>query len=173
MQTIMASFPQVLIRNATREDYKGVRSVFIEENRFHAELVPDMIQATDGVLSLRELADFIEDANHKLFVAEQDSDIVGAALVSLRVSPALPWLKSRQFAFIEDIAVKEGCGGQGIGRRMLEHILDTYARAGIHEIELHVWQQNEGAIRFYESNQFRIIQHRMIRTLSKEIETGT
>lgn len=57
---------------------------------------------------------------------------------------------------INHFVVHENYRGLGIGRQLLKEV-EKYAKdRGIHEIELLVTKQNDGAVTFYEKNNFEV-----------------
>ena len=56
---------------------------------------------------------------------------------------------------INNFAMAKECRRQGLGTRMLHHLLDEAARQGCAEVSLEVSRANQGAIRMYEACGFR------------------
>jgi len=56
---------------------------------------------------------------------------------------------------INNIAMAKECRRQGLGTRMLRHLLDEAVRQGCAEVSLEVSRANQGAIRMYEACGFR------------------
>lgn len=141
---------KTLIRSASPEDFDGVGRVFAEENQFHADLVPEIIQVADPIMTQEWYAEVLSNPNSTLFVAEEGKNISGVALVELRNSIDDPIFKQRRYAHISEIAVLKEYQGLGIGRLLMEIIHEWVYELGITEIELQVWERNESAIDFYE-----------------------
>lgn len=139
------------IRLATKADFEQVGIIFAEENQFHAELVPEIIQVTDPIMTQEWFDDVFNDPNQTLFVAEMGKDIVGVALIAIRNSIDDPIFKQRRYVHISEIAVVASHRGRGIGRLLMEKIHQWGLAQGIAEIELQVWERNEQAIGFYEN----------------------
>ena len=53
-----------VIREAIESDFEQLQKLFIEENKFHSELVPDYIQTIHNVLTIEELQTFLTDQNY-------------------------------------------------------------------------------------------------------------
>lgn len=151
----------IAVRDARETDFEQLVALFSEENRFHAELMPDYIQVTDDVLTKTELHEFIGSEDTHIFVCEAESQVVGAVIVSIRRRKEDRWNKPIETAYIEDLIVSAQARRMGVGKHLMTEAI-AWARAkGVDSIELHVWQSNSGAIRFYESLGFTPIQHRM------------
>jgi ribosomal-protein-alanine N-acetyltransferase len=58
---------------------------------------------------------------------------------------------------LANIAVEPGARGQGIGGRLLDHLVDVARERGVHRLFLEVRESNEAAHRLYDSRGFRRI----------------
>ena len=156
----MHSFP-VIIREALNSDFKQLCKLFLEENRFHAELVPEYIQTTSEVLTQEELQTFIASSTGCLFVCEHERKLLGAVIVSLKEERENRWKKARLVGYIEDLVVTSTACGRGIGKRLLDEARKWVLSHGVQTIELHVWERNVGARSFYASLGLKDVQRRM------------
>jgi GNAT superfamily N-acetyltransferase len=77
-----------------------------------------------------------------IFLAVFASEIVGFA--------------ARDGAWLEQLYVKPGWTGHGIGQRLLDAVI-AEAAAVTPVLRLHTFQRNEGARRFYERNGFVVV----------------
>ncbi|WP_077037213.1 GNAT family N-acetyltransferase [Pelomonas sp. KK5] len=85
-------------------------------------------------------------STHLMLVAERDDELVGCAGLH-PVGPAL----RRRHAMTLGISVSPHAQGQGIGRALMEALIDYADRWGqVLRIELTVYADNERAIRLYE-----------------------
>jgi len=138
------------IRLATESDYKQVGNIFSEENKYHAELMPEIFQVADPIMTLEWFSGVLEDPRTALFVAELEAEVVGVALVELKTNLNDPVFRPRRYAYIEEIAVAASHRGRGIGRVLMERIHHWAQEQGITEIELQVWERNGQVIDFYQ-----------------------
>ena len=58
---------------------------------------------------------------------------------------------------IPNLVVAAGCRGQGVGRQLLQHVLDRFRREGITHARIETLVQNEVGCGLYESLGFREI----------------
>ena len=131
------------IRLATEADFKQVGIVFAEDNHFHAQLVQEIIQATDPIMTHQWYAGVLNDPDKALFVVEIGQDIVGVALIEVRKSIDDPIFRPRRYLYISEIAVAAAYRGQGIGRSLMEWIHQWGRTQDVTEIELNVWERND------------------------------
>ena len=151
----MVEKQNIKIRLATEDDFEPVSRIFAEENQYHAELVPDIVQVADPIMTPEWFQEVLSNPVKKLFLAAINTEVVGLILVSLRTSGDDPIFKPRRFIYINEIAVAEAYRGQGIGGYLLGNIHQWALDKGIAEIELQVWERNERAIKFYEKSGYK------------------
>ncbi len=157
------------IRLVTKADFEQVGLIFAEENRFHAELMPEIIQVANPIMTQKWFDDVLNDPDKTLFVAKMGKDVVGVALVELRTSIDDPIFRQRKTIYINEIAVASSHRSRGIGRLLMERIHQWGRAQGIAEIELQVWERNGRAIRFYEDLGYQMWRRTMRFTLDEEV----
>ena len=59
-------------------------------------------------------------------------------------------LKAVKTLFIDDLCVDKEARGQKLGEKLYQFALDYAKESGCYNLTLHVWNDNEGAVRFYE-----------------------
>ncbi|MFN2108647.1 MAG: GNAT family N-acetyltransferase [Anaerolineae bacterium] len=159
----------IQIREAGIADFERLSALFVEENRFHAQLVPAYIQVTSPVLTREELQAFLDSRTHQLYVCEDGDTLLGAVIVSLKDTAQDRWNRPRLCGYIEDLIVTATARGHGVGRQLMQATRRWVASQGVQTIELHVWEANTGARRFYESLGLHSVQQRMIWELEEEV----
>lgn len=151
----------VKIRTATAADFDGVGRVFAEENRYHAELLPDRFQVADPIMTRGWYDKILAEPNRSLIVAESGGDIVGVLLINLYQRLDDHIFRGRRYVYVNELAVSEDYQRQGIGRLLMAGAGAWALARGVNEIELHVWEKNSAAIAFYEKLGYRTIQRTM------------
>lgn len=152
---------KIQVREARSTDFERLSALFAEENRFHAQLVPAYIQITSPVLTREELQAFLGSPTDRLFVCEDGDKLLGAVIVSLQESAEDRWNKSRLCGYIDDLIVTATARGRGVGRQLMQAARRWVIAQGVQTIELHVWETNTDARRFYASLGLQTVQHRM------------
>ena len=111
------------------------------------------------------IASIVEDENACLWIAEHEEQTIGILEIAIRETRDIPILVPRRYAAISTIAVSQAHRGKGIGRALPE-TAEHWARArNATQIELHVWEFNEGARAFYEALGYRTASRRLSRRL--------
>lgn len=140
----------VEIRLATGSDFEQVGKIFAEENKFHAQLMPEIFQIADPIMTPEWFDDVLKNPNTALFLAEIEDNGVGVVLAELKTNIDDPIFRRRKYIYIDEIAVAASYRGRGIGRLLMEKIHRWAQEQGVAEIELKVWERNGRAINFYE-----------------------
>jgi ribosomal protein S18 acetylase RimI-like enzyme len=157
---------ELSIRQANPEDYEELCEVFADIDTLHREALPDVFRAPDGPGRSEEyLASVIADENAALFVAQSDLEIVGLVQILLRETPDVPIMVPRRYAVVDTLVVKERFRRLGVGRRLMERAHQWAQAKGGTQVEVTVWEFNEGARAFYERLGYSTARRRMRRAL--------
>lgn len=128
------------IRLATKNDMKSVHDLIVELAIFEKE--PDAVEVTVDNL---EEDGYGKHPKFTCFVAENENEIVGAALVYKRYST---W--KGEVLHLEDLIVRKSMRGSGLGTELLNEVVKHGNAMGVKRISWEVIDWNEPAITFYE-----------------------
>jgi GNAT superfamily N-acetyltransferase len=136
----------VIIREAEKRDVPAIVELM------KGLIIKTSVAEARGASTLAEYEKVFEriwtDPNHKLFVAEIEGRVVGAA--DLLVVPnlshrGLPW------ALIENVVIDESMRRKGFGRELVKHLIDVAKKSGCYKIGLSSDRKRAAAHRLYES----------------------
>ena len=91
--------------------------------------------------------DITADANHRLIVAEKDSEVVGTLQIS--IIPGLPRFGMRR-GLLENVHIRADQRGSGLGTKMVTWAIERCREAGCGMIQLTSNKVRLDAHRFYE-----------------------
>ncbi len=135
------------IRNAVKEDMGAVLALIQELAEFEKD--PKAVEVTQEDL----INDgFGENKLFHCFVAENNGDIVGIALVYPRYST---W--KGPVVHLEDLIVTEKMRGSGLGSALLDEVVKYGHSLGVRRISWEVLDWNEPAIAFYEKKGAKVL----------------
>ena len=81
-----------------------------------------------------------------IFVAEEDGEVVG--YITTRLD------RQAKIGYMPNIAVRGGCQGRGIGRKLLEAVLEYFREQGMQLARIETLVQNERCMDFYPRTGF-------------------
>ena len=151
----------LIIREATDDDFEKIAGIFAEELDHHITLLPERFQLADPIITSAWYHNLINNPGKLLFVADLGGNVVGLLLLELKSSPDDPIFKPRVYASVEEVAVCERFRRQGIGRRLMDHALEWAIQLEADEIELEVWEGNLGAIALYQMLGYEVVRRKM------------
>jgi GNAT superfamily N-acetyltransferase len=132
----------VKLRQATTADVPVLVGLIEELAAYERE--PDVVEV-DGTMLAEAL--FTEAPVVFATVAEEDGAVVGMAIHFRNFST---WT-GRVGIYLEDLYVRPGYRGRGVGRALLAHLARTAHDRGYGRVDWSVLDWNQSAIRFYES----------------------
>jgi ribosomal protein S18 acetylase RimI-like enzyme len=128
-------------RSATQADADAIAQVYLSSRRTFVSFAA-IAHSDDAVHQwIRDI--LIPD--HHVIVVEQNNRIIG--MMALSATEGTGW--------IDQLYLHPDVVGQGIGTQLIER---TKAELGS-PIQLYTFQENQGAIRFYEGHGFKAIQY--------------
>ncbi|MFD2822346.1 GNAT family N-acetyltransferase [Lacinutrix iliipiscaria] len=147
-----------LIREATKNDAGQILDLIKELADFEKE--PHEVEVTVNDL---QKDGFNTQPAFKCFVAENENDIVGMALVYNRYST---W--KGKILHLEDLIVSEKFRGQGLGTLLLNQVVKYGHALGVKRINWEVIDWNEPAIAFYEKKGAKVLRDWDVVQLSEQ-----
>ncbi|HEY9599071.1 MAG TPA: GNAT family N-acetyltransferase [Cyanophyceae cyanobacterium] len=141
MNAINSIVTSLIFRSATQSDTEGIAKVYLTSRK---EFVPFAAIAHSDAAVHQWIGDILIP-DHHVIVVEQNSRIIGMMVLS--ATEGTGW--------IDQLYLHPDAVGQGIGSKLIER-----AKAELGSpIRLYTFQENQGAIRFYERHGFKAIQY--------------
>ncbi|KCZ93712.1 GNAT family N-acetyltransferase [Hyphomonas johnsonii] len=137
------------VRSASQADLPVLKAfeqgIITAERPYDHTLKPDPI-------SYYDLGALIDSDDAEVAVVEAGGVIIASGYAHKR--SARDYLKHMHFAFLGFMYVVPEHRGQGINKRLLDHLFDWARAKGLPEIQLTVYSENTPAIRAYEKAGF-------------------
>jgi len=92
------------------------------------------------------------DPNNMVYVAEDDGRVIGCLQVTFIVNLTF---KGGRRALVEAVRVADSHQGQGLGKRLMEYVIDLARERGCRLVQLTSNKDRDDAIRFYEQLGFQ------------------
>lgn len=159
----------LVIRPSTRADYEALCRLYRDMDRYHAALLPaDFRVAWDTPREAEHFEPAWSTADAELLVAAApDGELVGIAYVRIESPTASPVRIVRPYGMVDELAVREGYRRRGIASRLMAAVHSWLRERQIESVQLHVYEVNGRAQRFYEelgyATRSRILERRLQR----------
>lgn len=92
------------------------------------------------------------DPNNMVYVAEDDGRVIGCLQVTFIANLTF---KGGRRALVEAVRVADSHQGQGLGKRLMEYVIDLARERGCRLVQLTSNKDRDDAIRFYEQLGFQ------------------
>ena len=139
------------IRRAQAKDIQTILVLLGQVLELHATIRPDVFVSGTTKYTEAELENMIRDDEKPIYVAVDEADVVlGYAFCQLRQQPFSNNMVPFRSLFIDDLCVDASVRGNGIGKKLFEHVKQEAKRLDCYEVTLNVWRGNDAAERFYE-----------------------
>ena len=139
------------IRLAQPKDIPDLLRLLEQILSVHHQARPDIFKGSGGKYSEEELEKLMEQDKTPIFVYEnEDGQILGHLFVTIKEVSDNPVLHPIKTLFIEDLCVEQAARGQKIGDQLYQFAVSYAKEIGCYNLTLNVWNDNEGALRFYQ-----------------------
>lgn len=141
----------VAIRPARIEDVAALVELHREVHELHLVNRPDQFKPTLDQEIDAKFRKQLDGSDTKVWVAELEGKLVGHAVAVHYQRAEGPNCPARQWWELEEIGVASAHRRSGIGRALLQTVVDAATAAGIDQIELNSWAFNRNAHAAFES----------------------
>ena len=152
----------IKVRKAESGDNSGIIKLLLQIADLHHEGRPDIFKKGSQKYNKDEFEDILKDEKRPVFVAADESgNVLGYCFCIVNDFAEHAVLNDCKSLYIDDLCVDEGCRGQGVGHKIFAEVKEYAKQIGVYNIDLNVWDFNEGAVKFYESCGFATQRRRM------------
>lgn len=150
---------QVIFRNALDDDYNVLLTLRNELHKKHAKAEPGFYKDVEVAISKQDFYELVD--KEEVFVLEKDKSMVGYVIVKELKVQNDPLIHDQHILFVDDFYIAPNYIGNGLGRKMFNHIVEYGKEKGCSSIELNVWNFNEEAKQFYSKMDMKVTRIRM------------
>ncbi len=123
-------------------------NIIAEYHRYHSANFPEHFKNTEADEEREYIKFMLSEEGNYGYVAILDDKVVGLALFGLVLKPNN--FVCPEVTYIYEIIVKEEFRSKGIGRVLVNKIVEFSKTRGIEKIELEIKNSNERGISFYK-----------------------
>ena len=134
---------ELKIRDAKLDDLKQINEIALQIQKMHIKLRPDLFSSKDFIISEEYFNEVLTKG--VIFVGETDDKINSYAICFIETK------NDKKIIDIDAMAVHEKHKNQGIGTKMMNHIVDYAKKINCNILELGVMSGNDEAAGFYKN----------------------
>ena len=139
-----------MIRTAGKADIPRLAKIFKQLHKRHCDLRCSYYKMPTDDFFAEALEKKLADQNCRITVLEQNSSIAAYALWYL-LEKNSPDLQPYKKCYIDQFAVHSDFRRQGLGKKLMAHLLGAARLGHCNSAELSVWCDNSEAVAFYEA----------------------
>lgn len=141
-----------MIRLAKTEDIPRVQELLEQILIVHHQVRPDIFKSEGSKFTNEELEAVINDSTKPIFVYEDENGCIlgNIFLIIQDISENDGPKKAHKTLFIDDLCVDKEARGKKLGEKLYQFALEYAKELGCYNVTLHVWNDNDGALRFYD-----------------------
>lgn len=137
-----------MIRLAKNQDIDDIIILLEEVLKVHNEIRSDLFKPIGTKYTKDQLADIIKNPLTPIYVYEEDNAVVAHLMCIFKDVKETTNSYARKELYIDDICIKDGYRGNGIGKALYEFIKQYAKDNNFDYITLNVWEGN-AAKEFY------------------------
>ncbi|RAP78570.1 GNAT family N-acetyltransferase [Paenibacillus montanisoli] len=141
----------ISIRNAQKEDYESLLSLFWQVHHLHVIERPDLYKKNSTPVGEEYFNNQLNDDKQHIFVAARGIEIVGVVVMKEEEIPENSFVHARKILLVNSLCVADTVRKKGIGRTLMQYVFDFARGLKVESIELGVSETNQNAIHFYQS----------------------
>ena len=139
------------IRKAMKEDIPDIEKLLRQVCTVHSIARPDMFIENGQKYFPHDLEKMMEDKNKAIFVFPDDEgNVLGYAMCVIKEIKDDTAMVDMKTLYLDDLCVDEQCRGEGIGKRLFDHVLEYAKDIGCYNLTLNVWEGNDSGKSFYD-----------------------
>lgn len=141
----------VIIRKATAQDYGAVSEIYEQSTKLHSNLEPGWIKEDRPFgIDKDDYTKLINGSKSTILVAVSQDVVVGFVETLIKNEPENDYFNEKNFAWVDDLAVRDDIQGVGIGRKLMEAAEEWARNKKVDSIELTTRTINSSAVEFYK-----------------------
>ncbi|MGT2961037.1 GNAT family N-acetyltransferase [Streptococcus caballi] len=137
------------IRRAENRDIPSLQDLLQQVLFVHHQARPDLFEAQGNKYTQAQLEGLLHNDQRPVFVYEDENGQVLGHMFTIIEETHAPQVPHKTL-FIDDLCVSEAARGQKIGEQLYQFALNYAKESGCYNLTLNVWNDNEGALRFYQ-----------------------
>ena len=150
------------IRVASESDFAAICGVLEEGDALHRTALPDVFQPTNEEIRPRDFfLARMRGPDSVVLIACEAEFVRGVAEVVMKKVESRVMTRARRYGVLDNLVVATTHRRRGIGKRLVAESICWAKERGARQIELNVWEFNQGAIAMYDRLGFETLRQTM------------
>ncbi|WNJ16825.1 GNAT family N-acetyltransferase [Pontibacter sp. G13] len=151
-----------MVRSATPSDFPAINGLLEQVDDLHVGWYPEYFRSVDPpARSDKHLTFWLEDPAREVLLAFDGIGLAGLAMLVLERPSGIPLLQDFPYVLIDNLVVDQSARGKGIGKALVEASQLWAKDLGVTQVQLKVYDKNQGAMKFYDHIGFEPLAHRL------------
>lgn len=133
------------------EDYSKVDKLLLQLHNKHANDYPTFYNELSIFNNKEEYNEFIKQEYRIIILAKHSKEVLGLLWAEIKEKPKNRYMKARKELWLEGIVVDESHRNLGLGKLLMENLINIGEEDDFDSIELMVWSKNDEALNLYKS----------------------
>lgn len=145
-----------MITKATLNDLTTLNELNKEVQELHHELYPTIFKPNSDADKSTFFANFLKKEHSEILIkyTEKEELAIGYVMYAEKIYPETEFTFQRKSIYIHHILVKTAFQGKGVGRELMQVVLETAKEKNVNCVELDYWSKNTEAKAFFEKHHF-------------------
>ncbi|MBP5157893.1 MAG: GNAT family N-acetyltransferase [Treponema sp.] len=144
----------IRIRSAKKEDAPALEKLYAELKKDAVFFQPEHFVLSKAGERTRQMEGLWNSGTQRMFVAENDGELIGFAHVLFCRAKSISCLKAQDNIYLQDLLVTERFRNRGVGTQLLNAARQYGREMGADFFRTQVFPMNKAGLRFYERNGF-------------------
>ncbi|WP_339293915.1 GNAT family N-acetyltransferase [Paenibacillus sp. FSL W7-1279] len=141
----------ISIRNAHQDDYESLLPLFRQVHDLHVFERPDLYKENSTPVGKEFFLSQLIDHKQHIFVATIGLEIIGLVVTKEEDITENSFVNARKLLYVNSLCVSEMYRNKGVGKRLMQYVIDFGGSLKVDSIELGVSENNASACSFYTS----------------------
>ena len=154
-----------MIRKASKKDVEAISLLLNEINEQHILLAPSRYKKATDEFQLSYINKYLSEGTNTVIVAEENNQIVGVALLSIKNYDHNGPTKNLQTVFLDTIVVTSSYQQNGVGKELLIEIEKLAKQMSCNAIKINAAIENNDALKFYKKLDYKESENQLIKII--------
>lgn len=131
-------------------DVEAITNLNRDIQNLHNSMFPWRFKEFDFNQTISFFKNMMDNQNHYFFIIQDNDQALGYAWIEIREYQENAFLHTYRSIFVHHISLAIEYQNRGLGKQLMNKVIEFASERKINRIELDYWSDNENAKKFYE-----------------------